>query len=695
VNRLLKIIINPFFLSLVFSSVIIFLLPPLFNKYELKLNLKTILEQQVDFFYNDLDGDNFSEQIDNGSNSKGFARLYIRNNKGLTIDQWNFDHKYIPMGNKIFVSDVNNDGKKEVFVFTFDNDSIFLNAVDPLGTGTYLFQNRFITKINDFKKEPDFSISKGYFADLNNDRFKEIIFAINAGFSLFPRKLFAYDYKNDTLLSSVECGNVLSDINAADLNNDGIPEILTNTWAPRNYTDSTLKLDYHDTSTYLMVFDNKLDFFFPPIEYKHSIGDIINHVIKTKDKSYILSVHRILGQSQFKSALYLLNINGKVIRKAILPEINSPISKKYGHGHIANNQIIITSKTGEVFYYNFNLELIDKKKLPINDLVYPNYFFMDLNSDGQDEVITFDADKRIIIVDKNLKHPVTFKFETETNPWLSLKYNGDAPPTLIAINGKQIWFFNYRLNLLYYWHYPIYFTIFSIILLINLLIKKLQKTQLQKKFDLQQQVAELQLKTIKNQMEPHFMFNALNSIASAIYDKDKDVVYNYFVKVSRLVRKTLDDSNKITRTVEEELNFVKDYLDVEKIRFGDKINYKIYRDSDVSLQWTIPKMLVQIYVENAVKHGIMHKQNGGLIKIILNTEDNYLVFKIVDNGIGRKKAQEIGSKSTGKGQIIIKQYYALYSRKSKLKIEQNTIDLKDIDGNPAGTKVVIKVPINN
>ena len=692
--RLLKILINPFFLSFVFSSVIIFLLPPLFNKYELDLNLKTKLEQQVDFFYNDLDGDGFSEQIDIGSNTKGFARLYVRNNKGLTIDQWNFDHKYIPMGDRMFIYDINNDRKKEVFVFTFDNDSIFLNAVDPLGTGTYLFQNSFITKINNYKGEPDFSISRGDYADLNNDGFKEIIFAINAGFALFPRKLFAYDYKNDTLLSSVECGNILSGVNAVDLNNDGIFEILTNTWAPRNYIDSSLKLEYHDTSAYLMVFNNKLDFFCPPVEYKHLVGDIINHVIKIQNKNYILSIHRISGQSQFKPTLYLLDIKGEITKKAILPEINSPTSGKYGYGHIVNNQIIITAARGEMFYYNFNLELIDKRQLPVNDLLYPNYIFMDLNSDGRDEIISFDANKRIFIVDKNLNHPVTFKFETETNPWLSLKYNGNASPTLIAINGQQIWFFNYKLNALYYWHYPIYLAIFLLILFLNLMIRKVQKAQLQLKFETKQQITELQLKTIRNQMEPHFTFNALNSIASIIYDGDKEIAYQYLIKISKLIRTTLEDADNITRTLGEEIEFVTNYLELQKFRFGDKIDSKIIVDDKVKLKCVIPKMLIQIYAENAVKHGLIHKPNGGLLKIELKSESDYLIVEVEDDGIGRERAKEIGSRSTGKGQQIMQQYYSLFNATSKTKIKHKIIDLKDKEGNAIGTKVIIKVPVN-
>jgi len=693
-NRILNILINPFFLSLVFTTVIILLLPPVFDKYNLELILKTNHEQEYDCFYDDLDGDGFSEQILIYANIKGYAMLYIRNHKGITINQWNFDHFPIPMPSRYYISDVNNDGKKEVFVFTFHNDSIFLNAVDPLGTGTYLFQNRFITEVNHYKGKPDFSIKRSDFADLNSDSYKEIIFAINAGFALFPRKLFAYDYKNDSLLISVECGNILSEINAIDINDDGYPEIITNTWSSRNYTDPSLSVQFHDTFMYLMVFDNTLDFFFPPVQYKYSIGDMINQIIKIQDENYILSLHNISGQSKFNTSLQLNDNKGKLIKKVSLHEVNSPISVRYGIPHIVNNLIIVTAETGEVFYYNYDLELITKKRLPIKDLVYPNYKFMDLNADGQDEVITFDSEKRMIIADKNLKHLVNYKFGSEQYPLLSLKYNGEASPELVAIAGKKIWFFNYKFNPLYYWHYPIYAAIFLFILIINLMIQKIQKAQIKTKFQTRQEITELQLKTIRNQMEPHFTFNAINSIASVLYDGDKELAYQYFTKISKLIRATLEDADKISRTLSAEIEFITNYLEIQKFRFTNKFDYEVIVGELVNPDWKIPKMLIQIYAENAVKHGLVHKMKKGILTIELRKEDDYLIVEVEDDGIGREKAKEIGSRSSGKGQQIMQQYYSLFNKTSKDKIENEIIDLKDKDGNASGTKIIIKIPIS-
>jgi hypothetical protein len=655
------------------------------------LKLETKLENESDVHFIDLDNDGLSEQILIFTNEKGYACLYVRSHAGKTIDQWNFDHFYIPIPKDYYISDVNNDGNKEVYVFTLQNDSIFLDAVDPFGSKTYLFRNRFIVKVNEYKGKPDFSISNGEFADLDGDSYKEIIFSVKAGFSLFPRKLFAYDYKNDTLISSAECGNVLTEIYIADLNNDGIAEIITNTWSPNNYINTPLDVEYHDSVTYLMAFDNKLNFLFSPIMYNYSLGCIFSGTIDENDNNYLVTLRRTDGHHAVNTALLLFDPEGNLVKETLLPKLNSPVQAKYGPFVINNHQIIVPSATGEVFFYNASLELTEKKKLPVNDNVFPDYSFIDINADGYIEVIAFDSENRMIIVDENFKNPVFYAFENR--PGLSLKLNGSAPPDLVAATDQYLWFFSYQINPLYFWHYPIYMGIFLFILVLNYYIQKIQKRQIQKSFENKQLVTELQLKTIRNQMDPHFTFNAINSIASVIYDQDKDVAYDYFTKISKLIRATLDDADSITRTLDKEIEFVSNYLDIQKFRFSDKFDYNIKSGEYVNRSWKIPKMLIQIYAENAVKHGLIHNSKRGVLTIDLSKKNNFLVIEIVDNGIGRKKAMEIGSKSSGKGQKILQQYYSLFNQNAKSKIAHEIIDLKDADGKAAGTKVIIKVPV--
>ncbi|RLD56340.1 MAG: hypothetical protein DRJ05_11490, partial [Bacteroidetes bacterium] len=194
-NRLINFFINPFFLSVIFSLVIIFLLPPIFDKYKLELINSSITEGDREVFFADLDGDGQNEQVHIGNNHLGNAMVYIRNHTGQTINQWNFDYKLASRYRR-YVCDYDSTGYKKIFVFTISNDSLYLCAVDPLRLKKHIIINRFVAKVKKHKDKYDFGISQGVFADMNGDNVKEFIFAINAGFSKFPRRVYIYDIKN-------------------------------------------------------------------------------------------------------------------------------------------------------------------------------------------------------------------------------------------------------------------------------------------------------------------------------------------------------------------------------------------------------------------------------------------------------------------------------------------------------------------
>ncbi len=211
----------------------------------------------------------------------------------------------------------------------------------------------------------------------------------------------------------------------------------------------------------------------------------------------------------------------------------------------------------------------------------------------------------------------------------------------------------------------------------------------------EKQISELQLKTIRSQMDPHFTFNALNSISSVIYKEDKEKAYRYFTKFSKLVRSSLEVSDKITRSLEEEIDFTKNYLDLEKIRFKDQFEFLIHTDNNVNMETKVPKMILHNYAENAVKHGLKHKEGNRILKIEIFLHDDVLNISIKDNGVGRKQARALNEFSTGKGLKIMNTIYDLYFKLYKVRIEQEIEDLSDDLGNATGTRVIVKIPILN
>jgi len=205
---------------------------------------------------------------------------------------------------------------------------------------------------------------------------------------------------------------------------------------------------------------------------------------------------------------------------------------------------------------------------------------------------------------------------------------------------------------------------------------------------------ELQLRTIKNQIDPHFAFNAINMIGSMVYKKDPDTVYDYFSRFARLIRSTLQDSEKISRTLSEELDFVQNYVSIQKTRFADKFTFALVVDEKVDLNTQVPKMIIQTYTENAIKHGLMHKKEEGKLEIRITENEKRLMITVEDNGIGREKAVEHSKGSTKKGMQIIQQIFTLYNKLIKYKISQEIIDLKDDGGNALGTRVVLTIDKN-
>ena len=203
----------------------------------------------------------------------------------------------------------------------------------------------------------------------------------------------------------------------------------------------------------------------------------------------------------------------------------------------------------------------------------------------------------------------------------------------------------------------------------------------------------LQLQGIKAQLDPHFTFNTLNSIASLIYLEDRHTAYDYMRKFTQLLRSMLNDAEKIYRNLGEEIEFVTTYLELEKLRFGEKFNYEIEIGEGVSKLEQVPKLVLQTFTENAVKHGIMPSLTVGLIRISVVREKDYLRITIEDNGVGRKNSAG-QSESTGKGLKLTGEFYDILNHLNKKPIRHLITDLYNSPGDAAGTRVEVWVPID-
>ncbi len=245
----------------------------------------------------------------------------------------------------------------------------------------------------------------------------------------------------------------------------------------------------------------------------------------------------------------------------------------------------------------------------------------------------------------------------------------------------------------------VFLLILSVILIAKWRINELKQKNklLNEKIENEQKYYKTSLKAIKAQMNPHFFYNALNTIQSFIYSEDKKNASTYLAKFSKLTRLILEMSEKDNIPLSEEINILRLYLDIEKVRFNDDFEFSIHTPSKVNADTVLfPPMLIQPYVENAIKHGLLHKKGAKRLDIRFEIKDQLLSVCIDDNGIGRKQSKEINSKKSQGYESFSsganEQRFKILSSRHDLSSVQIT-DKFDPFNLPAGTTVNLLIPV--
>lgn len=227
--------------------------------------------------------------------------------------------------------------------------------------------------------------------------------------------------------------------------------------------------------------------------------------------------------------------------------------------------------------------------------------------------------------------------------------------------------------------------------------RKNEKLQSERKHSqLQQQATELEMLALRAQMNPHFIFNCLSSINRFILINNTEAASSYLTKFSRLIRMALQHSEKSMITLEKELEMLRHYLDLERLRFKNAFDYSITFINTIDTATIfVPPLILQPFAENAVWHGLMHKKGGGHLDIAFSIKGKILTSIITDNGIGRAHAALLKSKSAEKdksmGMQITVERLALLNKTIDQKSFFDIEDIKDKEGNTSGTKVELKI----
>jgi cbb3-type cytochrome oxidase subunit 3 len=287
-------------------------------------------------------------------------------------------------------------------------------------------------------------------------------------------------------------------------------------------------------------------------------------------------------------------------------------------------------------------------------------------------------------------NPGNYKLKIESYSHLDNSVIGTTEYSFsIATPSYRTWWFISLMSLIF---------ITIIWLLYHFRVRDIRKQEKQKS-DLQREASNMEMKALQAQMKPHFIFNAINSIQSYIIDNDVDKALHYLSMFSKLIRKTLLNASKEFIPLEEELEYLNFYIEIEKMRFEGLFTYEqIVHPEILPEAILIPPMIVQPFVENAIKHGLMKKkENCKLLIEIFNVGSHHFKFIVQDNGVGRIQSNGIGdlrNAHQSKGMQIVAERLNLLNGKHQTNAYQmKIIDLADEHGKPAGTRIEITFPI--
>lgn len=228
---------------------------------------------------------------------------------------------------------------------------------------------------------------------------------------------------------------------------------------------------------------------------------------------------------------------------------------------------------------------------------------------------------------------------------------------------------------------------------------QLERSQKEKLLaDLRHKTADLEMQALRAQMNPHFIFNSLNSINRFILQNNKFQASEYLTKFSRLVRLILQNSKAPLISLESELESLKLYLELEALRFEQHFTYNVRIAEEIDeAMLKVPPLIIQPFAENAIWHGLMHKEEKGHIEIDIFQKEEVLYCRITDDGVGRKKASELKNRSGNThhsmGMQITADRIALLQKQKLIETSILINDLVLADGQAGGTEVTIKLPV--
>ncbi|TKG95357.1 hypothetical protein EYV94_07895 [Puteibacter caeruleilacunae] len=685
-------------LALAISAFLIALWEAPIKRYTLKIN--PLLRQISDELYwlaDDFDGDGNTERLRcyNSSLSEMFE-VVTYDHRGHLIEVWHltkskWHHKYNPS-----IVDLNSDGQKELVFISQRNDSLFLNALNLVTLQPeidHLYFNTFQRKTKRYASSACFYPT----GNSNNSKNKTLFFSFDAGFGLHPRGIYKYNHQTKQITSHPKVYSPFR-LHPYHNNHSSSPYFYITNYAPCNIN---FPCRYPDTQSYITVLDHDLNFLFPPIAVEQGFSSVQTIPDQQhSDRFYALIMNR--SKSDIPVQIRVMNHKGHTITQKQWTNIDNPENLSASVFYINNTPYIAFRNIGR-FKLDTELSHLPNQLKPLTNNLDKFTYSVDFNDDGYAESVTWTNKDEITIFNEKENTQLSFISPIDIRHYVHFYpiYNsGKLVKTMVSTNGG-FFYIQYHRNPWYFTLYLIYLSIYCGVCGSLIFVVNSQKRRIERKWQLEKTLSELQFNTIRNQLDPHFVFNAMSTIGSMIAADRKEEAYDLLTANAHMIRRTLQDTKSVKRTLNDEIEFTKHYLTIQQFRFLNKFEVNINIDTDVDLTTEVPKMVLHTYAENAIKHGFRKIKYKGILTINIAQNHNTLELTVSDNGIGREQAQQADLEersynnqdtmptSTGQGLKIMEEYYQLFEKYHGYQIQTYITD------NPlplqTGTEVTITI----
>ncbi len=385
------------------------------------------------------------------------------------------------------------------------------------------------------------------------------------------------------------------------------------------------------------------------------------------DSSGMLWVCGKGGFSRINSNQMIENIRNANIR-TILYDLT--VNNKLVAGNIPANSIFEFPYDSSSISLNVTNSLLDP-----NDDIKIKY-----------KLLNYDADYWIVEATNNISYKKLPYGDYVLQIFLCNSFGvWDEKPTLLNIHILPPWYLTTTAIVIY--------VILSIAALIGLVLATIYILNTKKRREMV--LIESEMKTLRAQLNPHFLFNSLNSVIGNIIESDTSTATNYINRFAKLIRKVLDFSDTEGVIIEDEVRWIRDYLDLETIRLHERLKWELDIDENIEVNTRIPTMITQPIIENALIHGIGPKNSAGYIHVSyhLNPDKKSITCIIEDNGVGRHTDNPNKHGHVSKGSFITLKRLEHLSKKYEMNSYLEYTDLVDEKGNAMGTKVTLVLPI--